>query len=57
MDVSKNKETPQDGWFIMETPLLKMGWFGGSFPPIFGNTQMVGDEKSGIHHLPQGAKS
>ena len=33
--VSKNRETPQNGWFMMENP-IKDGWFGGK-PAIFGN--------------------
>ena len=33
MGVSKNRETPQNGWFIMESP-IKNGWFGGENPPF-----------------------
>ena len=37
MGVSKNRETPQNGWFILENPHFN-GWFGGTL--IFGNTLM-----------------
>ena len=30
---------PQNGWFIMESP-IKDGWFGGILPTIFGNTDI-----------------
>ena len=33
---SKNRETPQNGWFIVEHPLKKMDDLGGK-PTIFGN--------------------
>ena len=37
MGVSKNRETPQNGWFIVGKPYSN-GWFGGT--PIFGNPYM-----------------
>ena len=30
---------PQNGWFIMETP-IKTGWFGGAYTTIFGNIHL-----------------
>ena len=36
LGVSKNRgKTPQNGWFIMENPIYKNGWFGGVKHPYF----------------------
>ena len=39
MAVSENRETPQNGWFIMENS-IKMDDLGGK-PTIFGNIHIV----------------
>ena len=50
LGVSKNRGTPQSGWFIMENP-IKNGWFGGEHP-LFSETPIYknGTKFSGMRY-------
>ena len=51
MGVSKNSETPQNGWFIRESP-IKNGMIRGEKPTIFGSTPKYQSRHLlPLHHL------